>query len=310
MQTLVIGRDIICNIVLSDNFVSRQHAQLTFFDNGQVLLKDLGSSNGTFVNGKRIIEINLKSGDIVKLANSIVYWQDFQDQSVQNVCFSSQLQQQSVENCIEVNNNQSIFFSKRKKSLLAGILAFLLILVLLILGNMPTEKKANKYSKIFQPGYNENTHELTREYAKSQINTKYSFPYYQKGDFELVFYNVLAYVDVPEYDKLQAGGYITYNLDGWWRTAQITENGKQYVLGQARDEGFGRTYISVRTCTIEFGEITGIQTIPEQNLAVVTYTIRRTNVTPFGDIIFQLKNGDIPKQISFAKFDNGWRIAG
>lgn len=77
MQTLSIGRDASNNIVLNDNFVSRQHAQLLVQDNGLVIIKDLGSSNGTFVNGIRITENSLKKGDIVKCAKIIFDWQTY-----------------------------------------------------------------------------------------------------------------------------------------------------------------------------------------------------------------------------------------
>jgi hypothetical protein len=77
MEKFSIGRDASNQIVLSDNFVSRLHAQLIISDNGQVMIKDLGSSNGTFVNNRRINECYLKEGDIVKCASAILNWQQY-----------------------------------------------------------------------------------------------------------------------------------------------------------------------------------------------------------------------------------------
>lgn len=74
MQTFNIGRNSANDIVLDDKMVSRQHAQLIVLENGQVTIKDLGSSNGTFVNGNKITECNLKAGDIVKCGNTFVKW--------------------------------------------------------------------------------------------------------------------------------------------------------------------------------------------------------------------------------------------
>jgi len=54
--------------------VSRKHAQLIIYETGQVLIKDLGSSNGTFVNGNRISEQVLTAGDIVKCGSSFLNW--------------------------------------------------------------------------------------------------------------------------------------------------------------------------------------------------------------------------------------------
>lgn len=74
MQTFNIGRNSTNDIVLDDKMVSRQHAQLIVLENGQVSIKDLTSSNGTFVNGNKITECNLKAGDIVKCGNTFVKW--------------------------------------------------------------------------------------------------------------------------------------------------------------------------------------------------------------------------------------------
>ena len=52
-RTSVIGRAADCQVRLALPEISRKHCQLTF-KNGQVLLRDLGSSNGTRLNGKPI----------------------------------------------------------------------------------------------------------------------------------------------------------------------------------------------------------------------------------------------------------------
>jgi len=75
MQTISIGRDASSNIVLNDKTVSRNHAQLMISGDGRVLIKDLGSTNGTFVNGNRITEFYLNQGDVVKCANVLLNWQ-------------------------------------------------------------------------------------------------------------------------------------------------------------------------------------------------------------------------------------------
>ena len=77
MQVFSIGRDANNQIVLNDTFVSRKHAQLIISDNGQVMIKDSGSSNGTFVNGRRITECYLKQDDIVKCASVFLTWQQY-----------------------------------------------------------------------------------------------------------------------------------------------------------------------------------------------------------------------------------------
>lgn len=63
--TKVIGRDPGCDIIIAGPHVSRRHAELSI-RGGKLWVKDLGSSNGTFVNGKRMEEVALKNGDEVK----------------------------------------------------------------------------------------------------------------------------------------------------------------------------------------------------------------------------------------------------
>ena len=61
---MVLGRLYESNICLSGQAVSRQHAQLLRRDN-KFLIEDLGSSNGTFLNGLRIENSRAVAGDVV-----------------------------------------------------------------------------------------------------------------------------------------------------------------------------------------------------------------------------------------------------
>ena len=65
-DTVVIGRDPGCDICIPLDHLSRRHLELSI-RGGQLFAKDLESSNGTFVNGGRITETSLKSGDKIKL---------------------------------------------------------------------------------------------------------------------------------------------------------------------------------------------------------------------------------------------------
>lgn len=65
---LVIGRDDRCDVVIPDRQVSRQHARITLRDEGYIL-KDLGSKNGTFVNGREVDGPHaLQDGDEIQIA--------------------------------------------------------------------------------------------------------------------------------------------------------------------------------------------------------------------------------------------------
>jgi hypothetical protein len=63
---VVIGRSSACQLVLADDTVSRRHAELRI-EGGRWLLRDLGSSNGTWVNGRRVVEAEVRAGDTLHL---------------------------------------------------------------------------------------------------------------------------------------------------------------------------------------------------------------------------------------------------
>jgi len=49
-----IGRDLACDIVLEDDYAAPQHALLTLLDDGRVRVQDLGTKNGTRVDGHKV----------------------------------------------------------------------------------------------------------------------------------------------------------------------------------------------------------------------------------------------------------------
>jgi pSer/pThr/pTyr-binding forkhead associated (FHA) protein len=66
--TLVIGRDLSCEVIVQDRQVSRYHARLMPTPDG-VILDDLGSKNGTFINGQRLAESTvLQDSDLIQVA--------------------------------------------------------------------------------------------------------------------------------------------------------------------------------------------------------------------------------------------------
>lgn len=67
--TLRIGRAPDCDIVLLDERVSRRHGAITS-RLGALIYSDLGSTNGSFVNGSRVTEIALGTADVVRLGNT------------------------------------------------------------------------------------------------------------------------------------------------------------------------------------------------------------------------------------------------
>jgi two-component system, NtrC family, response regulator AtoC len=65
-QPIVVGREAPSDLVLLDRSLSRQHVRFTLVD-GVVWVEDLGSTNGTRLNGETITKARLRPGDEVSL---------------------------------------------------------------------------------------------------------------------------------------------------------------------------------------------------------------------------------------------------
>lgn len=68
---IVIGRSSELDMVLVEDMVSRRHAKVTVGAD-QVFIQDLGSTNGTFVNGEKIKRVRLNDGDRILIGTSII----------------------------------------------------------------------------------------------------------------------------------------------------------------------------------------------------------------------------------------------
>lgn len=68
---ITIGRDVMSGIALDDPAVSQRHA-LIDYRQGRYSIRDTGSSNGTFLNGKRVVEQKLVDGDVIGIGNHIL----------------------------------------------------------------------------------------------------------------------------------------------------------------------------------------------------------------------------------------------
>jgi len=78
-KTITIGRSDEFDIQLPDSSCSREQAIIEFNDNNKSVLKDMDSTNGTFVNGAKITEINIEDGDKIMFGVSSVFKFAIQD---------------------------------------------------------------------------------------------------------------------------------------------------------------------------------------------------------------------------------------
>jgi predicted component of type VI protein secretion system len=71
-REIIIGRSSDLDMVLVEDMVSRRHAKISSSEN-EVFIQDLGSTNGTFVNGEKIAgRARLSEGDRILLGTSII----------------------------------------------------------------------------------------------------------------------------------------------------------------------------------------------------------------------------------------------
>lgn len=77
MKLIIIGSSSAAHMQLGSAYVSGYHAELLLLDNGDILLTDKGSKNGTFLNDMRLTpnkEVAVKRGDNIRLADTRLDW--------------------------------------------------------------------------------------------------------------------------------------------------------------------------------------------------------------------------------------------
>ncbi|MFN8319605.1 MAG: hypothetical protein U0V54_09325 [Saprospiraceae bacterium] len=151
-------------------------------------------------------------------------------------------------------------------------------------------------------------HNLTREEAEQIIKSTFSIPNNEVR--ELVLKHESIYGGYGRLKKLEEQGLIKIREQSLWMGTnwymELTEKANQYypedgLLGDDMNS------VPIRVSYVDFGQITGILELEEQNIAEVEFTIVRSNITPFGEFM-HVKEGPENKKVRFIKFDDGWRI--
>lgn len=110
-----IGRQLGNTIVIDDEGLSRVHARV-YYDGAQYRAQDLGSSNGTYVNGTRIAEAMMADGAVLQLGPKVCFRFSVTDENQERIL--RQLYENSVHDPLTgVHNRQ--FFVERLNSELA-----------------------------------------------------------------------------------------------------------------------------------------------------------------------------------------------
>ncbi|MCD4745496.1 MAG: RDD family protein [Bacteroidales bacterium] len=77
MKIVRIGRSNQNDIVIDDQQVSRNHLHIIQDDNSKFQVLDVGSKNGTFVNGNKIKSAFIGQNDIIRIGNSVIPWRNY-----------------------------------------------------------------------------------------------------------------------------------------------------------------------------------------------------------------------------------------
>jgi len=72
--TITLGRSKGCTLELDDRGVSRTHASIHLGPGEKAVLEDMGSKNGTFLNGKRVEKAVLKDGDEIRIGRTVLIY--------------------------------------------------------------------------------------------------------------------------------------------------------------------------------------------------------------------------------------------
>lgn len=74
-ESLTIGRGEDCDVRVDDEYASPHHAKVTRDDAGRVWIEDLGSTNGTWLNGVRVYGPTLMTpGCVVRVGRTEIPW--------------------------------------------------------------------------------------------------------------------------------------------------------------------------------------------------------------------------------------------
>jgi len=107
---ITIGRDAQCAVVLQDDGVSRFHVEVRREATDSVIVRDLGSTNGTFIGGKRIVEANLRDGTKILIGRRTILNFTFIDELEYN--FQKQMYEISTRDGLTGVYNRR-YFSQR-----------------------------------------------------------------------------------------------------------------------------------------------------------------------------------------------------
>jgi adenylate cyclase len=102
-----LGRHPDNSIQVLDRIVSKEHSRITLGPDGRYVVRDVGSLNGTFVNGEKVSERALKSGDQISLGNTTYRFTEDRPQDklpIRKVTMTPDQVQSQVQSTLSANS--------------------------------------------------------------------------------------------------------------------------------------------------------------------------------------------------------------
>ncbi|HYG78708.1 MAG TPA: ATP-binding protein [Planctomycetota bacterium] len=106
-EVLRIGRDRSCELALDDEAASRVHSEIAR-KGGQYVIRDMHSTNGTFVNDARITELNLQNGDRIAVGDTTLLLQieNQEERHTPQIVFAKEQKPTSARMSISLNDTK------------------------------------------------------------------------------------------------------------------------------------------------------------------------------------------------------------
>ena len=111
-----LGRSLEADVRLEDEGVSRIHASMHRRDDGTVMLDDRGSTNGTYVNGTRVNQMELSDGDRIQVGSVTILKFSYQDSLEEQ--FQQQLYESATRDPLTQAYNKRFFTEQMEKDFL------------------------------------------------------------------------------------------------------------------------------------------------------------------------------------------------
>lgn len=133
MKVLKIGRASDNDVVISDKQVSGQHLLISQNEEGLFYAQDLNSTNGTFINGKKIsIEpVALAYNDVIKIGETLLPWRDYF--KTEETSSDKPIENNSEEYTLSAEAKSQISYRANNRTLTWGLSLVLLIFFILLL---------------------------------------------------------------------------------------------------------------------------------------------------------------------------------